>query len=257
VAQQELDDAFAKDQNSEAQIDVAKSALEAAREQLGISKADDQRVHALSSYSVVTAPFDGVISKRYADTGSLIQAGTASSTQSMPVVRLAQSGLLRLRMPVPEADVPFIQDGGEVQVKVQATGKTFTGKIIRFTRALDTSTRTMLVEVDVPNPKLTLSPGMYAETVISLQQRNHVLTIPSQAVVQGESQPYVLALDAANKVQKKTVTLGIQGADKTEIASGLSAGEQIIVSGQVNYQPGETVRPHPLSIAMPPQGGDR
>jgi RND family efflux transporter MFP subunit len=255
VAQQELDDAFAKDQNSEAQIDVAKSALEAARQQLGISQADDQRVHALSSYSVVTAPFDGVISKRYADTGSLIQAGTASNTQSMPVVRLAQSGLLRLRMPVPEADVPFIQDGGEVQVKVQATGKTFTEKIIRFTRALDTSTRTMLAEVDVPNPKLTLSPGMYAETVISLQQRNHVLTIPSQAVVRGDSDSYVLALDHANNVQKKLVTLGIQGADRTEIVNGLSAGEQVIVSGQVNYQSGETVRPRPLSITMPPQGG--
>ncbi|HEY1948261.1 MAG TPA: efflux RND transporter periplasmic adaptor subunit [Bryobacteraceae bacterium] len=255
VAQQELDDAFAKDQNSEAQIDVAKAALEAARQQLGISQADDQRVHALSSYSVVTAPFDGVVSKRYADTGSLIQAGTASNTQAMPVVRLAQSGLLRLRMPVPEVDVPFIQKGGEVQVKVQATGKTFTGKIIRFTRALDTSTRTMLVEVDVPNPKLTLSPGMYAETVISLQQRNHVLTVPSQAVMRGDGDSYVLALDQANKVQKKLVTLGIQGADRTEIVSGLSAGEQVIVSGQVNYQSGETVRPRPLSITMPHQGG--
>ena len=257
VAQQELDDAFAKDQNSEAQIDVAKAALEAARQQLGISQADDQRVHALSSYSVVTAPFDGVVSKRYADTGSLIQAGTASNTQSMPVVRLAQSGLLRLRMPVPEADVPFIQEGGEVQVRVQATGKTFTGKIIRFTRALDTSTRTMLVEVDVPNPKLTLSPGMYAETVISLQQRNHILTIPSQAVVQDGTQSYVLTLDGTNKVQKKTVTLGIQGSDRTEIVSGLSAGESVIASGQVNYQSGETVRPRLLSITMPPQGGSR
>jgi RND family efflux transporter MFP subunit len=257
VAQQELDDAFAKDQNSEAQIDVAKAALEAAREQLGVSNADDQRVHALSSYSVVTAPFDGVITKRYADTGSLIQAGTASDTQSMPVVRLAQSGLLRLRMPVPEADVPAIQEGGEVQVRVQATGKTFTGKIIRFTRSLDTSTRTMLVEVDVPNPKLTLSPGMYAETVISLQQRDRVLTIPSQAVVQDGNQSYVLALDQANKVQKKTVALGIQGSDRTEIVKGLSQSEQVIVSGQVNYQPGETVRPRPLSISMPPQEGSR
>jgi RND family efflux transporter MFP subunit len=257
VAQQELDDAFAKDQNSEAQIDVAKAALEAAREQLGVSNADDQRVHALSSYSVVTAPFDGVITKRYADTGSLIQAGTASDTQSMPVVRLAQSGLLRLRMPVPEADVPSIQEGGEVQVRVQATGKTFTGKIIRFTRSLDTSTRTMLVEVDVPNPKLTLSPGMYAETVISLQQRDRVLTIPSQSVVQDGNQSYVLALDQANKVQKKTVALGIQGSDRTEIVKGLSQGEQVIVSGQVNYQPGETVRPRPLSISMPPQEGSR
>ena len=257
VAQQELDDAFAKDQNSEAQIDVAKAALEASREQLGVSQADDQRVHALSSYSVVTAPFDGVISKRYADTGSLIQAGTASNTQAMPVVRVAQSGLLRLRMPVPEADVPFIQEGEEVQVRVQATGKTFTGKLIRFTRSLDTSTRTMLVEVDVPNPKLTLTPGMYAETIITLQQRNQVLAIPSQAVVRDGDQSYVLALDHTNKVQKKIVTLGIQGSDRTEIVNGLSEGESVIVSGQVNYQPGETVHPRPFSISMPPHEGSR
>lgn len=253
IAEQELDDALAKDQNSEAQIDVAKSALEATREQLGVSQADDQRVHALSNYSVVTAPFAGVISKRYADTGSLIQAGTASNTQAMPVVRLVQSGLLRLRMPVPETDVPFIQEGHEVQVRVQATGRTFVGKIIRFSRALDISTRTMLVEVDVPNPELTLSPGMYAETVIDLVQRNHVLTIPSQAVVQGNGNPYVLALDAANKVEKKVVTLGIQGADRTEIVTGLSPGQSVIVSGQANYQPGQTVRPRIFSINMPPQ----
>jgi Barrel-sandwich domain of CusB or HlyD membrane-fusion len=72
------------------------------------------------------------------------QSGTASNTQSMPVVRVAQSDLLRLRIPVPEADVPYIQIGGEVQVKVNSTGRSFVGKIIRFTRALDTNTRTML-----------------------------------------------------------------------------------------------------------------
>ena len=101
---------------------------------------------------------------RYADVGSLIQAGTSSNTQSMPVVKIAQNDLLRLRMPVPEQDVPYIQVGGEAQVKVQATGKTFTGKIVRFTRELDASTRTMLAEIDVPNTDQALSAGMYAET---------------------------------------------------------------------------------------------
>jgi RND family efflux transporter MFP subunit len=158
-------------------------------------------------------------------------------------------------MPVPEADVPFIQTGGDVQVRVQATGRVFSGKIVRFTRSLDTSTRTMLVEVDVPNPKLTLSPGMYAETIISLQQKKQILTVPSQAVVKGDSPPYVLVVDSANRVQKKVVSLGIEGADKTEIASGVSVGEQVIVSGQTDYHAGETVRPRPFSISMPPQEG--
>lgn len=257
IAQQELDDALAKDQNSEASIDVAKAALAATEEQLSVSNADKQRVQALADYSVVTAPFNGVVTKRYADTGSLIQAGTASNTQAMPVVQLAQSDVLRLRMPVPEADVPYIQDGGTVQVKVQATGKSFMGKIIRFARALDPSTRTMVTEVDVANPTLELSPGMYAETVISLQQRNNVLEVPIRAVVQGDSQSYVLALDKDNRVEKKIVTLGVQGADWAEITSGLTEGEVVIVSAQANYQVGQPVAPRFESVSMPSEAGDK
>ncbi|MEO6909816.1 MAG: efflux RND transporter periplasmic adaptor subunit [Edaphobacter sp.] len=257
IAQQELDDALAKDQNSEASINVAKAALDATEEQLGVSNANKQRIQALSDYSVVTAPFSGVVTKRYADTGSLIQAGTTSNTQAMPVVQLAQSDVLRLRMPVPEEDVPYIQDGGTVQVKVEATGKSFTGKVVRFARALDPSTRTMVTEVDVANPTLALSPGMYAESVISLQQRNNVLTVPIQAVVQGDSQSYVLALEKKNRVQKKVVTLGVQGANKVEITSGLTEGEMVIVSAQSNYQTGQVVRPKIESVSMPGEAGDQ
>jgi RND family efflux transporter MFP subunit len=257
IAQQELDDALAKDQNSEASVDIAKAALEATEEQLSISSADKQRIQALSDYSVVTAPFSGVVTKRYADTGSLIQAGTASNTQAMPVVRLAQSDVLRLRMPVPEADVPYIQDGGTVLVKVQATEKSFTGKIVRFARALDPSTRTMVTEVDVANPTLELSPGMYAESVIALQQRKNVLTVPIQAVVQGDSQSYVLVLNRNNRVQRKIVTLGVQGADRAEITDGLAEGDLVIVSAQANYQVGQRVSPKFESISMPSQAGDK
>jgi RND family efflux transporter MFP subunit len=257
IAQQELDDALAKDQNSEARINVAKAALAATEEQLGVSNADKQRLQALSDYSVVTAPFSGVITKRYADTGSLIQAGTASNTQAMPIVQLAQSDVLRLRMPVPEEDVPYIQDGGTVQVKVQATGKTFIGKVVRFARALDPATRTMITEVDVSNPTLELSPGMYAEAVISLQQRNNVLTVPIQAVVQNGSQSYVLALDANNRVRRQVVTLGVQGADKAEITSGLTEGQVVIVSAQANYQAGQQVRPTFETVSMPSEAGSK
>jgi RND family efflux transporter MFP subunit len=250
IAEQELDDALAKDQDAEGQIQVTKSALAAAEQQLGVSRADNQRVQALSDYSVVTAPFTGVVTKRYADTGSLIQAGTTSNTQAAPVVRIVESDLLRLRMPVPEADVPFIEAGGAVQVRVQATKETFTGKIIRFSRALDSATRTMVVEVDVANPSLRLSPGMYAQTEIALQRRTHVLTLPLQAVVQDVGESYVLVV-AGKKVVKKNVTLGLESADKVEIASGLEDGESVIVSGQTNYQTGEMVRPQPTSISMP------
>lgn len=248
IAQQELDDAQAKDQQAEAQIGVAQAALAAMQQQLGISKATSHRYKTLTDYEQIVAPFTGVVTMRYSDVGSLIQAGQDSNTQTLPVVQVAQSDLLRLRMPVPESDVPYIHIGGEVAVKVNATGKTFTGKVIRFTRALDTNTRTMLTEVDVPNPNLILSPGMYAETEIQLQKKDDALTLPIQAVVQGGDQPYVLVVNATNHIEKRAVTLGIQTANSVEITDGLQAGEKVVASGQTEYQPGDVVTPHAAFI---------
>ena len=114
-------------------------------------------------YAVITAPFAGVVTKRYANTGSLIQAGTASQTQAMPVVRLSENGLLRLALPVPESAVPLVHLGEPVDVHVSALHRTFPGRVARFADKVDESTRTMKTEVDVPNPTLVLVPGMYAE----------------------------------------------------------------------------------------------
>jgi len=257
VAQQELDDYQAKDLDAEAKVNAAKAALAAAQEQLGVSNADHQRIAALRGYSVVTAPFAGVITMRYADVGSLIQSGTTSNTQSMPVVKLAQSDLLRLRMPVPEEDVPYIKVGGDVEIKLQANGKHITGKIVRFTRELTTATRTMLAEVDVPNADLALSTGMTAEATIVLQKQTNVLTVPAGAVLKDNGQPYVLIVNAANQIQKVPVELGIQGPDRVEITKGLAEYQSVIVSGQSSYQVGQIVQPKISTISMPAQGGDQ
>ena len=101
---------------------------------------------------MITAPFAGVVTKRYANTGSMIQAGTASQTQAMPVVRLSQNGLLRLHLPVPESAVPHVHLGEPVDVRVSALDRTFPGRVARFADKVDQSTRTMETEVDVPNP---------------------------------------------------------------------------------------------------------
>jgi RND family efflux transporter MFP subunit len=257
IAEQELDDARAKDQDAEAKINVAKSALEATEGQLAVSKADNERVQSLEDYSIVTAPFTGVVTMRYADVGSLIQAGTTSATQSEPVVRVAQSDLLRLRMPVPEEDVPYIHIGGEMQIRVKSTGKIFTGKVIRFTRELNTSTRTMLAEVDVPNPDLSLTSGMYAETTITLQHKSNTLIVPAGAVVRQAESSYVLVVDSQNRVVKLPVVVGIEGPNRVEIAKGLSENQSVIVSGQSNYEVGQVVQPKPFTISMSDQEEDQ
>ena len=170
VAQQEVDDARAKDLEGEAQVSSAQAALSAAEQALDVAVATQQQYKALSDYTRITAPFTGVITVRYADTGSLIAAGTSSSTQSAPVVRIAQISVLRLVLPVPESIAGQIRLGEPVKVHVQALNQDSVGKVSRFADALDPQTRTMETEIDFENKAGKLLPGMYAETVLQLAE---------------------------------------------------------------------------------------
>jgi RND family efflux transporter MFP subunit len=242
IAQQELDDATAKDRASQAQVDAAKSALSAAQQQLAVAKADQQHYAALGDYARIIAPYDGVVTWRYADTGALVQAGT-SNTSGLPVVTVAQVNVLRLRIPVPESLAAKVRVGDTADVHVQATGEHFTGKVTRFTDALDPSTRTMQVEIDVPNPKYELQPGMYADVTLEANSRSDALTIPITAVQRSANKNSVLVVDANNRVQKREVKLGIESPNRAEILSGLNEGERVIVGNLGSYQVGETVQP--------------
>lgn len=245
VAAQELDDALAKDRSAASQVDAAKSAVAAAQGQLGVSRAENLRVSSMENYATITAPYSGVVTMRYADTGSLIPAGTAEGL-NQAVVRLAQSDVLRLRMPVPERDVPLVHVGSVVTVHVQATGQQFPGTVVRFTRDVSNSTRTMMTEVDVKNPGLILTPGMYADVTFNLEQKNNALIIPASAIIQGD-QPSVMLVDGNNRVEKRSVVLGIAGSNNQEIASGLQAGDRVIIGGLSALQPGQQVAPQAAS----------
>jgi RND family efflux transporter MFP subunit len=243
IAQQELDDAQAKDLSSESQVDAAKAAMAAAKQHTGAAQADNERVQALHDYTTVQAPIAGVVVWRYADTGALIQGGTNSNSQDLPIVRLSQSSLLRLRIPVPETDVRYVHDGDELQVRVDAIGRSFTGKIVRFTRDVNFETRTMETEVDVENKNLTIAPGMYANTMLRLAHVENVVTIPLEALVLNDRQQLVYVLDSNNHVHLRPVQIGIEGSKLAEIKSGLNAGDRIVVGGQDQYQENEEVSP--------------
>jgi RND family efflux transporter MFP subunit len=243
IAEQELDNAQSKDLASEAQVDAAKAALSAAKQQSETAGANNERVRDLADYTRVTAPLNGVITWRYADTGALIQAGTASDVQSLPLVKLSQSDLLRLRLPVPEDAVEYIHEGADVNVQVDALHRSFAGKVVRFTRNVSLDTRTMETEIDVPNKDLSLTPGMYANTTLELERKVNVLTIPVQAVLRNGDQSSVLVLDSQNHVRTRKVTLGLQGSTLVEVKEGLAEGDRVITGGQANYQIGETVKP--------------
>ncbi len=259
IAQQELDDAQAKDLSSQAQIDAAKSAMAAAQQHAEAARSENERVQALENYTTVTAPIAGVVIWRYADTGALIQGGTNSNDQTLPIVRLSQSTLLRLRFPVPENDVKFIKAGGMLTLRVDAIGRSYTGKIVRFTRDVNFETRTMEAEVDIDNKDLTIAPGMYANAALPLVQASQIVTIPIEALVLNDQQETVYVLDTSNRIQIRNVTVGLEGQKLAGIASGLSAGDRVLTGGQEKYQEGETVQPQvistPASETMQETGG--
>jgi RND family efflux transporter MFP subunit len=243
IAQQELDNARAADMAAEAQVDSARAAMAAAKQHLGASQADNQRVQALHDYTTVAAPISGVVVWRYADTGALIQGGTNSNSQDLPIVRLSQSTLLRLRLPVPEDDVRYVHEGDQVQVRVDAINRSLTGKVVRFTRDVNFETRSMETEVDVENRDLSIAPGMYANTMLRLAHVENVVTIPLEAIVLHGRQQVVYVLDDSNHVHLREVQPGIEGSKLAEIRSGLQPGERVILGGQEKYQEGELVSP--------------
>jgi RND family efflux transporter MFP subunit len=243
VAEQELDDSLAKDQETDAQIRSTRAALAESQNQLGMAQATLDRLSALQAYSHITSPFAGVVTKRYVDTGALISAGTSSETQSQPVVQLAEWSLFRLVIPVPESAVPMIHLGSIVQVHVLDLNRDFQGRVSRFADALNDETRTMHTEIDVENPQDTLTAGMYAEVKLALQGKKDALTVPVQAVVQEGNEHYVLALDDQNRVQKRNVELGEQTSTTVEILHGLSEKDRVISAGQSDYAIGEVVKP--------------
>jgi RND family efflux transporter MFP subunit len=251
IAEQELDDSLAHDQEAEAQVGSAKAALAEAKSQRSVSEADQEHYSALEAYSRIPAPFSGVVTKRYADTGALIQAGTASDTQSMPVVRLAQWSRLRLIVPVPESAVPDLRLGGTVDVRVPSLKRSFKGKIARFADALSDETRTMHTEIDVENADGTLVGGMYAEAEIELKTPQSTLTVPIQAVKRNGDDAEVVVVRPDGTIEPRPVKLGAEGNDRIEVVSGLSEGERLVVGNLGQYQAGEKVQPKLISGTAP------
>ena len=255
VAQQEVDDARSRDLVAEAQMASAKSNVAAAEQQVSVARAEQDKVNTLFNYTRVTAPFTGVITKRYADTGSMIQAGTRSETQAMPLVRLSQNSLLRLILPVPESVVSTIRLGAPVEVKVPSLKRSFPGKVVRFTGRVNLDTRTMETEVDVQNPNLVLMPGMYAEVNLNLEYRNSALAIPLTAIDVADEDAasggsgnrqnsgQVMVVLPNGKLDRRSVKIGLETANRAEILAGLTDGDLVVIGNRVSLQPGQTVKP--------------
>jgi RND family efflux transporter MFP subunit len=247
VAQQDIDDSQAKDLETEGQTASAEAELAAAKQQLEVSQANQKQYSAMAGYTRIAAPFAGVITNRYADTGALVAAGTSSSTQAIPVVRLAEISKLRLVLPIPESVVAQIHLGDPVRVHVQALDQDIEGRVSRFADSLDVQTRTMETEIDFENRSGRLMPGMYTETRLSLREKKNALTIPLEAVSRNGEEASVLAVDAQNVVEERKVRLGVEDSTRVEVLSGLNEGERVIIGNRSEYHNGQKIQPRDVS----------
>lgn len=243
VAQQEVDDVEGRDLASAAQVEAAKSSLSAAQSNLLGSQSKLQHDEAIFAYSRITAPFSGVVTKRYANLGMLIQAGTNSSTQAMPLVKLSQESIFRLVIPVPESYIGYVKVGDPVNVHVPTLNKDVQGKVARFSYEVGDQTRTMHTEVDVPNPKGDLYPGVYAVATLTLNRSPNALTAPIASVQRDGDHANVYVVDPNNTVQIRQVQVGIEGENDVQILSGLSEGDEVVVGDRSSLKPGEHVHP--------------
>lgn len=239
IAAADLDAATAKDRSAQATLDAAK-------EELHVAESEVKRLNTMQDYTRITAPYAGVITKRYADTGALIQAGTSGG--AAPVVRFSQNDKLRAVFPVELSYASRIKVGDPVDIIVESMNRTIHGKVARFTRKVETATRKMEAEVDVPNPDLALIPGVYAVAKLKSDVKNDALVVPIEAVLRDKSSASVYVINKDHKIEDRQVELGLETPSQIEITKGLMAGEMIMNGSRSQVKPGELVNPKRVDL---------
>jgi RND family efflux transporter MFP subunit len=244
VPLQEVDVAHSRDLEAQAQVASAEQSIQASISRLQAAKSALDHETALFAYTRIVSPLNGVITQRYASDGAMIQAGTSSNTQAMPVVHVAQDDVLRLMLPVPEAYVGTVHDGEPVTVSVTALNRSLTGKVTRFADRVQASTRTMTAEVDIKNTTRDLIPGMYAQVQLTLADFPNAVAVPFGAIDGNENAGKVYVVDAAGIVHVHNVRIGIQSPQFVQTLSGIEPGDAVILGSHSGLQDGERVQPH-------------
>jgi len=241
VSDQERDEKKAESDSS-----VAREA--AAESQVSLDQADIDSLTALTQFKQVTAPFDGIVTARRIDIGGLVTAGSTSSTTSLYTV--AQSSKIRVFVDVPEsASVQMIQ-GTPAQIAAdELPGKIFQGTVSRSSRAIDSNSKTLKVEVDIPNSNLVLLPGMYVHVSFQLKQSG-LLQIPASALVFRSAGPQVATVDEQGKVTFHNVTIASDQGDVVEIGAGISAGQDVALNIGDQIADGDRVTPSQAEPAV-------
>lgn len=224
---------------TESQVKLAESQVEQQRAGLRMAqvRVDDTRLH---------APFAGYVSQRLLDVGAAVSSqAAATSNASVAILSLQDIEPVKVQIEVPERDVARVRSGNAVRLTADAyPDRRFTGKVARVVHTLDPRTRTMGVEVEIPNPERLLKPGMYARVQLVLDVQRGALLLPLEALVGGELRPAVL-LVREGKVVTQPVELGPTDGPSVQVVKGLRAADQVIVQGKELVREGQAVKAVP------------
>jgi RND family efflux transporter MFP subunit len=238
IAQQDIDLVRSKDS-------MAEAGLAGAKDQVAVAEADVKKLKTMLAYCKITAPFSGVITRRSVDPGALVHGTTSTS----PMMRLSQNDKLRLVFPVSVSYVPLIKEGDSIEVHLPSVQTNFVAKISRFTRKIDTATRTMEVEADVPNADLSLVPGMYASVSVTTERHNQALAVPIEAVSRQKSATVYL-INSKGEIEERTITTGLETAGEVEVITGLNEGDMVMIGSHAQVVVGQKVSPKVLTASI-------
>jgi len=238
VSRQERDNYQAQYEAQQANVQALEKAVAAARSNAAAAQANLARLQELLGYQTVRAPFAGVITVRNIDSGALVNEGNTL------LFRIAQTDRLRTYLNVPQSDAESVRVGQQATLTIpDLPGRKFAGTVSRTANALDPASRTLLVEVQVPNPSATLMPGMYAQVDLSVPRKNPPLTIPADTLVVRSDGPQVAVIASDGGVHFARVQLGRDMGDRLEVLSGVEDGARLAVNPSDAVREGAKVKP--------------
>jgi RND family efflux transporter MFP subunit len=248
VSRQENDQYQTQAQSQAANVQALEKAIAAQRSSIAAAEANVARLNDVQNYRIVKAPFDGVITLRNVDVGALVNAGNTL------LFRVAQTATLRIYINVPQSNASSIRPGQIARLSVaNLPGRHFAGTVARTANSLDPTSRTMLVEIQVPNPDGALLPGMYAQIDLTSARANAPLLIPGDAlVVRGEG-TLVALVRPDHTVHLQKIVIGRDYGDRLEVVGGLQVGDLIIPNPSDLAREGIKVNPVPKAEKLSEQ----
>jgi RND family efflux transporter MFP subunit len=243
-------------ESKKADYESSEARLFAANAQVNLEKSKVDQYSALAEFKMVKAPFDGTITERKIDVGNLVTAGSGSTTT--PLYRMAQTDPLRIFVDVPQSAAGELMKAG-VPAEIRATGAVggvFSGAIARSAESINAQARTMRVEVDMPNSGHSLVPGMYVNVAFQLPARG-LVEVPAAALIFRASGTQVAEVDAGGKVQFKTVAIARDNGSLVELASGVQAGDRLVLNISSQIADGQVVAVNDTGAAAKPLRANR